>query len=379
MNRRRLWTLLRREVQATFRDPFTVTILVLVPIFALAMFGFVLATDVKHLSLGLFDAARSRASRQLVADLAANGTFDVRDYPSPDAIGDALVSGAISVGVIVPPDFDDDVRRSGSGNDAPRIQVLYDGGESALAGNSEAFLQGLLRATGQTLGDAGEQPNRLAAGGQGGIGVVARAVFNPRLDGVPFMVAGTFGFVLSFLTTLITAVSIVNEKLQGTFEQLQVTPATSLEILLGKLLPLGAIFAFDVVLMVLTAGLVLGVWPEGSALLFIAVSAFYMLMSLALGLIFSATSATAAEAVQKTVLFSVPLVQLSGFLFPIRNMPHVVQWIAAMVPATHYIAISHALYLRGEGLVGIFPDLAFLLVFGAALIAYALRAIEARA
>jgi ABC-type multidrug transport system permease subunit len=379
VNRRRLWTLLRREVQATFRDPFTVTILVVVPIFALAMFGFVLATDVKHLSLGLFDAARSTASRRLVADLAANGTFDVRDYPSADAIGDALVSGVISVGMIVPPDFDDDVGRSGSGNDGPRVQVLYDGGESALAGNSEAFLQGLLRATGQTLGDAGEQPNRLVAGGQGGIGVVARAVFNPRLDGVPFMVAGTFGFVLSFLTTLITAVSIVNEKLQGTFEQLQVTPATSLEILLGKLLPLGAIFAFDVVLMVLMAGLVLGIWPEGSALLFIAVSAFYMLMSLALGLIFSATSATAAEAVQKTVLFSVPLVQLSGFLFPIRNMPEIVQWIAAIVPATHYIAISHALYLRGEGLVGIFPDLAYLLVAGAALIAYALRAIEARA
>jgi ABC-2 type transport system permease protein len=343
------------------------------------MFGFVLATDVKHLSLGLFDAARSTASRRLVADLAANGTFDVRDYPSADAIGDALVSGAISVGMIVPPDFDDEVGRSGSGNDAPRVQVLYDGGETALAGNSEAFLQNLLRATGQALGDGGEQPNRLAAGGQSGIGVVARAVFNPRLDGVPFMVAGTFGFVLSFLTTLITAVSIVNEKLQGTFEQLQVTPATSLEILLGKLLPLGAIFALDVVLMVLMAGLVLGVWPEGSALLFIAVSAFYMLMSLALGLIFSATSATAAEAVQKTVLFSVPLIQLSGFLFPIRNMPHVVQWFAAIVPATHYIAISHALYLRGEGLVGIFPDLAFLLVAGALLIAYALRAIEARA
>jgi len=112
VNRRRLWTLLRREVQATFRDPFTVTILVLVPIFALAMFGFVLATDVKHLSLGLFDAARSTASRRLVADLAANGTFDVRDYPSADAIGDALISGAISVGMIVPPDFDDYVGRS---------------------------------------------------------------------------------------------------------------------------------------------------------------------------------------------------------------------------------------------------------------------------
>ena len=84
--------------------------------------------------------------------------------------------------------------------------------------------------------------------------MVTSVLFNPTLDGTPFMVAGTFGFVLSFLTTLITAVSIVNERLTGTFDQLQVTPATSLEILLGKVLPLGAVFAFDVVLMMLVAG-----------------------------------------------------------------------------------------------------------------------------
>jgi ABC-2 type transport system permease protein len=122
---------------------------------------------------------------------------------------------------------------------------------------------------------------------------MTRALFNPRLDGVPYMVAGTFGFVLSFLTTLITAVSIVNERLSGTFEQLQVTPATSLEIFLGKILPLGAVFALDVVLMVCVAGFVMDVWLRGSVLLFVGISSFYVLISLALGLIFSATSATA--------------------------------------------------------------------------------------
>src|SRR6185295_20227932 len=102
---------------------------------------------------------------------------------------------------------------------------------------------------------------------------------NPKLDGKPFMISGTFGFVLSFLTVLITAVSIVTEKITGTFEQLQVTPATSLEILLGKLLPLGGVFVFDVVLMVLVAGFVLGVWPAGSTFFFVAVSSYYVLVS----------------------------------------------------------------------------------------------------
>jgi ABC-2 type transport system permease protein len=383
MNLRRLWTLVRREVQATLRDPFTLTILVSVPVAALMMFGFVLATDVKHLSLGVHDASRTQASRRLIADLTAGETFDVRPYGTTDAIGEGLVSGDISVGVVIPPDFDDDLSRAGPGSRSSHIQVLYDGGEAVLAGNAEAFLRSLVGATTPALLDSGGPPHRDPTGDaaepSSGVGVVTRAVFNPRLEGKPFMVAGTFGFVLSFLTTLITAVSVVNEKLQGTFEQLQVTPATSLEILLGKLLPLGAVFALDVVLMVLIAGFVLGVWPEGSALLFVAISAYYVLISLALGLIFSATSATAAEAVQKTVLFSIPLIQLSGFLFPVRSLPSVVRWLAELLPATHYIQVSRAIYLRGEGLFTMIPDLLVLLFYGVFLVSYALRAIEARA
>ena len=314
-----------------------------------------------------------------MADLAASGTFDVVPYDSSAAIGAGLVSGAISVGVVIPADFDDDVRRAG-GAGPPTVQVLYDGGEAPLAGNTEAFVKALVGAGAPALGDEAPGPRGAAprAAPEHGIGVVTRAVFNSRLEGKPFMVAGTFGFVLSFLTTLITAVSIVNEKLTGTFEQLQVTPATSLEILLGKVLPLGAVFTFDVVLMMLVAGLVLGVWPQGSIPLFIAVSTFYVMISLALGLIFSATSASAAEAVQKTVLFSIPLIQLSGFVFPVRNMPRPMQWISEVLPATHYIRVSHAIYLRGEGALTMLPDLGLLLCFGIALVFFARRAIEAR-
>ena len=222
-------------------------------------------------------------------------------------------------------------------------------------------------------------PPRLAGPASAGVTVVTRALFNPKLDGRRFMVSGTFGFVLSFLTALITAVSIVSERLSGTFEQLQVTPATSLEILLGKILPLGAVFAADVVLMVLAAGFLLGVWPEGSVVFFVIVSSFYVLTSLSLGLLISATSATAAEAVQKTVLFSIPLVQLSGFAFPIRNMPAPVRWLAEIFPATHYIRVSRAIYLRGEGPLSLLPELALLTFFTLVLVAVALRSIEGRA
>ena len=388
MNWRRLRTLMRREVLATFRDPFTVTILITVPLGTLLLFGYVLSTEVKGLSLGVLDSNRTSASRRLVAELRAKGAFDARFYRTSGEIERGLVSGAISAAIVIPPDFDRDLRAAASGRELPQLQLIYDGGEAVLAGNAEGFLRGLISATvanmlaEETPQVAGARPAAVlpaaAAPRASGIEVVTRSLFNPKLDGTPFMVSGTFGFVLSFLTVLITAVSIVTEKLTGTFEQLQVTPATSIEILLGKIVPLGAVFAFDVVLMVLIAGFLLHVWPVGSAIFFVLVSSFYVLISLALGLLISATSATAAEAVQKSVLFSIPLVQLSGFAFPIRSMPLVVQWFTELFPATHYIRISRAIYIRGAGPLALLPEMALLALFGVVLMAYALRSIEAR-
>ena len=391
MSGRRLRTLIVREVRATLRDRFTLTTLVAVPIIALLAFGFVLSTEVKHLRLGIVDASASAASRRLVAELAASGTFDPIPFTSREAVERALVGGGISAALIIPPDLERGLEGRAHGADAPAVQVIYDGGETVMAGNADAFLRGLLLASEGVLAnplDSGPRPDELRSPSArcapppaacGGIEVVTRALFNPRLEGVPFMVAGTFGFVLSFLTTLITAVSIVNERLTGTFDQLQVTPASSLEILLGKLLPLGAVFSLDVVLMLLIAGFLLGVWPAGSVAFFLIVSTFYVVTSLSMGLIFSATSATAAEAVQKTVLFSIPLVQLSGFAFPIRNMPLGVQWLAEVFPATHYIRVARAIYLRGQGPFVLWPELALLALFGFGLVAVALRTLERRA
>jgi ABC-2 type transport system permease protein len=367
MSARRLWTLVRREVRATFRDPFTVLILVAVPLVALLAFSSVISTEVHGLRLAVLDADRSPESRRLVADIAASDWFVPCAVATLAEINRGLRGGDIGAALVIPPDFARDLRE---GRTPPEVQILYDGAEPVLAANAEGALRALVASTGARLAE------RPVAGG--GVGLTTGVLYNPRLDGTPFMVAGVFGFVLSFLTTLITAVTIVNERLSGTFDQLQVTPATSLEILLGKLIPLGGIFAVDVALMMLVAGFVFGVWPAGSAFFFLAVSAFYVLVSLSLGLIFSATAATPAEAVQRTVLFSVPLVQLSGFAFPTRNMPIVLQWVAELFPATHYIRVSRGIYLRGEGPMSLLPELLLLGLFAAGLMVLARRALESR-
>lgn len=367
MSRRRLWTLMRREVRATLRDPFTVGILIGVPLITLLAFSFVVSSEVHGLRLAVLDADQSVESRRLVADIGATDWFVIEAVSGREEIANRLRGGSLGAALIIPPDFSRTLKQ---GRTPPEVQLIYDGAETVLAGNAEGALRGLVRASGARLVRDGVAP--------GGVALATGVLWNPRLDGTPFMVAGTFGFVLSFLTTLITAVTVVNERLSGTFDQLQVTPATSIEILLGKLLPLGAVFALDVAIMMLVSGFLLGVWPAGSALFFFTVSTFYVLMSLALGLIFSATSNTAAEAVQKTVLFSIPLIQLSGFAFPVRNMPTVVQWITQLFPATHYIRVSRGIYLRGEGPMALLPELLLLFLFGAALFFLARRTLETR-
>jgi ABC-type multidrug transport system ATPase subunit/ABC-type multidrug transport system permease subunit len=373
---RRLRTLMRREARATFRDPFTVAMLILVPVGALLAFGYTLSTEVKDLALGVHDASGTAESRRFIADLAANGTFEPRRFATRERLQRALVAGDISVGVVIPPDFDRELQDEKTRGHPAEIQVLYDGGETVLAGNSEAFLRGIAQATGHAI-TAGEPPRGPTEAP--GIAVTSRALFNPKLDGVPFMVAGTYGFVLTFLTTLITAVSIVNEKLTGTFEQLQVTPATAAEIVLGKILPLGGVFTVDVILMMLISGFLLGVWPAGSAIFFVIVASFYIVISLALGLIFSATSGSAAEAVQKTVLFSIPLNFVGGFVFPVRNMPGFFRVAAVMLPATHFISISRSIYLRAEGPLLLLPKLAIIAGYGIVLMVFAFRTVARRA
>ena len=392
MSWRRLRTLIVREIRATLRDPFTLFVLVFVPLGSLLAFGFVVSTEIEGIRLGVFDGARSELSRRIVAELTAHKAFEAVPFARRDELSAALVNGEIGAGIVFPADFERARSRSAAGDGSAQIQLLYDGAESVLAANAEGFLRGI---TGAVLRESGggdpaaaradamiaATPIAAPAGAGAGAGIRSsvRVLFNPTLDGRPYMVAGTFGFVLSFLTTLITAVSIVNERIGGTFEQLQLTPATSLEIVLGKLLPLGAVFSFDVFLMMTAAWWILDTWPAGSALLFWSIASFYVITSLALGLIFSATSATAAEAVQKTVLFSIPLVQLSGFLYPIRSMPEPVQWVTHLIPATHFINISRAIYLRGEGIGQIWGELLIIAGFGIALVVLARRTVESRA
>ena len=147
MSWRRLRTLIVREVRATLRDRFTLITLVAVPIIALLAFGFVLSTEVKHLRLGIVDGSASAASRRLVSELAASGTFDPIPFTSREAVERALVGGEISAALVIPPDLERGLADRTQGGEVAAVQVIYDGGETVLAGNADAFLRSLLGAS----------------------------------------------------------------------------------------------------------------------------------------------------------------------------------------------------------------------------------------
>jgi ABC-2 type transport system permease protein len=167
VNARRVQTLVVREVKATLRDPFTLGVLIAVPLVALLAFGFILSTKVEHMEIGVHDASRSAASRRLVAELAASEAFRPREFPSVESIERALVGGEIGAGLVIPADFERNLRRAASGGAPPELRVLYDGAEAVLAGNSEAFLEAIASASGAQLvaSDVGARRLPVAASG----------------------------------------------------------------------------------------------------------------------------------------------------------------------------------------------------------------------
>ena len=242
------------------------------------VFTFALATDVRDMRLAVFDAADTPQTRAVVQAIRATGYFDVRRTPSLAALRADLAAGAVSGAVLIPPAAE--ARRAERGA-PPQLQLLLDGSQAVLAANANA----LLTATAAQAG--GDETGRVR--------LVERALYNPGLDSAHYMIPGLLGYVFTFLTILVAAVSIVRERVGGTFEQLMMTPVQSHEIVAAKLAVLGVALLIDEAIVMVVGGLGFGVWPRGSALLLIAVTALYLLMTLAIGLVISAGLAHAGR------------------------------------------------------------------------------------
>jgi ABC-2 type transport system permease protein len=369
----RIKVIIRKEFLQTLREPRLRALLIFPPIVQLVIFGYAVNLDVEHSRIGWMDLDRTQESRQLLAAFEGSGYFQVVALPQSEAEVRQLLDYGRALAVIrVLPGFGRDVLRG----DTASVQALMDGTNSntaaivsnytnqVVAGYSLSLLAGLQNSG--SLARAGGQA--VAAPAAAGISAQNRVWFNPDLKSRDYFVPGIVVNIIGLVTIMLTAMSIVREKEIGTMEQLMVTPIKPMELMLGKILPFGVMGLFEVALVVIGALLIFHTPLRGSLLLLFFCAALFLMTTLGTGLFISTISRTQQQAMMSTFFFFSPAMLLSGFAFPIRNMPIVVQYLTYLNPLRYFIQIVRGIFLKGTGVAVLWPQMAALLVFGTAIL-----------
>jgi ABC-2 type transport system permease protein len=340
---RNVGPIVRKEFIQLRRDPRMFFILFVSPVIQLVLLGYAANLDIRNIPVVFCDFDVSRASRDFMAGFLHSGYFNLA--ATTDRLKDIdgyIDKGKASLAVVIPRGLE----RKLTGGETVRVQVIVDGSESqsAIIALNYATMVGT-RFSGQVLLERIERSFPRAA--IPAVDPEVRVWYNPDLKSRNFMVPGVLALLLMVATTMLTSLALVKEKEMGTMEQLIVTPVRAYELILGKFLP----FLF--------VGLV-----DVNPVLLIGLSLVYMLTTLGLGLLFSTISRSQQQA-QLTAVFSmIPMIVLSGFVFPIDNMPRLIQYVTYIVPMRYYLVIIRGLFLKGVGLRDLWLETLVLLAFG---------------
>ena len=362
---RRLAHLVRKELIELRADPRLFGIVIIAPIIQLTVLGYAATTDVKDIPLLVVDGDRSTASRELIARFDASSNFYIVDVVSGNgSVEHHLSHGTAWMALTIPAGFSE---RLSSGR-SDTVQVIADGTDSNSTGVALGYARNVVAAfSAEKTADLRPGVPRIAL-----IDADIRVWFNPRLESRDFMVPGIVALLLLVVTTNLSAMAIVREREVGTLEQLNVTPLARWELIVGKLLPYALIGMFDVILVTLVAVFWFEVPFLGSFPLLFGCSAIYLLSTLGLGLFVSTISQTQQQAfMTATFFFLTPMIYLSGFTFPIENMPSWIQWVTYLIPLRYFLVIVRGIFLKGVGVAVLWPQIAALLACGLVLIALA--------
>ncbi len=353
--RHRLRYLIRKEFLQLKRDRRLRAVLVLAPILQLFLFGYAVSLDIKHIPLVVCDRDRSSESRELIASFSRSGYFELRGWvDSPREFDRPLASGRALAAVYIPADFS---KRRAKGETA-QVQVILDGTDINSAGVAAGYIGGLL------AHHARKTSPSPAESASWRIAHHPRIWYNPELRSVNYMVPGVICLILGTVMTAVTAMAVVRERETGTLEQLIVTPIRPFELMLGKTLPFAAIGLLDVLLIVLLARYWFGVAVAGSVCFLFAAAMLFLLTTLGLGLFISTVSRTQQQAMLTAFFVIMPSVILSGFMFPIENMPAVIQWITYLIPLRYFVDIVRSVFLQGVGIQVLWPQVLALAALG---------------
>jgi ABC-2 type transport system permease protein len=368
--RQRLGCMIRKEFIQTLREPRMRMMLLMPPLIQLLIYGYSVNLDVDSARIAWMDQDRSQESRELESEFLGSGRFTVVANPAGEAeMQELLDRGKVDGVVRVLPGFAHDVERGR----ATSVQVLLDGTNSNTASIVSAYAgQTIARYSNEVMQQ--RQRGKLVAATMASHGPVAAAVpsvesetrvwFNPDLKSRNYFVPGVVVNIIMLVTLSLTALAIVREKEIGTMEQLMVTPLKPVELILGKTLPFVLIGFWDMILVVAVSLLLFHVPFAGNFGTLCVAAFFFILTSLGAGLFISTISKTQQQANMSTFLFFQPFMMLSGFTFPIRNMPIAVQYFTYLNPMRYFMEIVRGIFLKGSGFAVLWPQMLALAVFG---------------
>ena len=369
---RRMGGLLVKEFRQLFRDPRLARLIFVSPLIQLVVFGYAVSTDLWETSTLVVDHDRTRASRELVQSLTASGYFRVTARSDRDRdMVRALDHGVAIVGLQIPPDFSARLREGDA-----TVQLLFDGTNSNTASVARSYAERIVLQFGLERGvasggavSAGRGWTGPGAGaGTGGVELRERAWYNPSLESRNYNVPAVVGTLIMLVCLLLTALAVVREREIGTLEQLEVSPLTPGELIVGKTVPFAIIGLVDLAIVTGAALLWFQVPFRGAAGPLLLSSVLYLLSGLGLGLLISTISRTQQEAFMGSFLVFMPAILLSGFMFPVSSMPRSFQWLTVVNPVRHYIEIVRDVFLKGTGVAAMWPKFAALAALGAGLL-----------
>lgn len=353
--------MMKKELIQVLRDVRMRMVVFVLPVIQLLIFGNAMNTDVEHVPMAILDRDQTVMSRELVDRFRHSRYFEeVARLTNEQQMVDLLDTGDVQMVLSIPPGFEGDIR---AGRSAP-LQVVLDGTDSNTTsialGYCNAVVTGfsgdvLLERVNRSMGAMPPVP---------GIDLRSRAWFNENLESADYFVPGIMAILVTIVTLILTSMAVVREKEIGTMEQLIVTPITPAEFMLGKTLPFGLIGFIDVAVVTVAAMVGFGVPFRGNVAILALGTALYLMSTMGIGLLISTISETQQQAMMGTFFFMLPSVLLSGLMFPIANMPEVVQWLTYVNPMRYFLVIIRFVFQKGVGLSVLIPQMGALLVMG---------------
>ncbi|UCF18450.1 MAG: ABC transporter permease [Gemmatimonadota bacterium] len=364
MNRARLVAMARKEAIQLRRDPRSLIMAFLLPVFLLLFFGYAISFDVKNIELAVLDDSQSERSRALIEAFESSGYFDIVEYlPGYGSIDEQLQAGKARLVLVIPPDFEVEL---GSGGGAP-VQVLLDGSDANTATIAQNYAQAIVSGYSAAVTLGGRKVSTPAR-------TETRVWYNETLESRNMIVPGLVAVIMSIIAAMLTALTIAREWERGTMEQLAATPVHRLEVVVGKLIPYVAIGLFDVALAVIAGRVIFDVPLRGNLFLLTLMTLLFLVGALSFGIFISAAVKTQVLATQVALQTTyLPAILLSGFIFSIATMPIWLRAVTYVVPARYYVTVTKGIFLKGVGLGVLWIEGVAMVVFAIAGLSLAIR------